>query len=114
MTGPSPAFLPTQLVLGVSDDLRSTGRVSHGWLGVEGATPAGTTGARVATVMSGSPATGLLQAGDVVVALNSVPIRSMADLRARLYVLPPDSTVGLEVTDGSTMRVVDVTLGASP
>jgi len=49
-----------------------------------------------------------------VVALNSVPIRSMADLRARLYVLPPDSTVGLEVTDGSTMRVVDVTLGASP
>ena len=113
-TGPSPAFLPTQLVLGVSDDLRSTGRVSHGWLGVEGATPAGTTGARVATVMSGSPATGLLQAGDVVVALNSVPIRSMADLRARLYVLPPDSTVGLEVTDGSTMRVVDVTLGASP
>lgn len=113
-TGPSPAFLPTQLVLGVSDDLRSTGRVSHGWLGVEGATPAGATGAQVATVMSGSPATGLLQAGDVVVALNSVPIRSMADLRARLYVLPPDSTVGLEVTDGSTMRVVDVTLGASP
>jgi S1-C subfamily serine protease len=113
--GPSPCFLPTQLVLGVSDDLRSTGRVSpHGWLGVEGATPPGTTGARVAAVMPGSPATGLLQAGDVVVALNSVPIRSMADLRARLYVLPPDSTVGLAVTDGSTTRVVDVTLGASP
>jgi putative serine protease PepD len=112
--GPSPSFLPTQLVLGVSDDLRSTGRVSHGWLGVEGATPAGTTGARVAAVMPGSPATGLLRADDVVVALNSVPIRSMADLRARLYVLPPDSTVGLAVTDGSTTRVVDVTLRASP
>ena len=33
-----PTYLPTQLVLGVADDLRSTGRVVHGWLGVEGAT----------------------------------------------------------------------------
>jgi S1-C subfamily serine protease len=113
-SGPSSTFLPTQLVLGVADDLRSTGHVAHGWLGVEGSTAAGSGGAEVATLMAGSPATGLLHPGDIVVALGSVPIRSMADLRARLYVLPPDSTVGLSVTDGSTTHVVDVTLSSSP
>jgi hypothetical protein len=39
----------------------------------------------------------------------------MADLRARLYVLAPNSTVGLSVVDGTaTPRVVDVTLGTAP
>jgi S1-C subfamily serine protease len=90
------------------------GRVSHGWLGVEGTTPAGSSGAKVAAIMPGSPAVGVLHPGDVVVALDSVPIRSMADLKARLYVLPPDSTVGLSIDDGSTTHVVDVTLSASP
>ncbi len=111
---PTPAFLPSQLVLGVTDDLRSTGRVSHGWLGVQGATAPGSGGALVATLMSGSPADGLLHPGDVVVAVDSEPVRSMADLRARLYVLSPNVTVGLSVVEGSTTRVVDVKLGASP
>ena len=35
-SGPSSTYLPTQLVLGVADDLRSTGHVVHGWLGVRG------------------------------------------------------------------------------
>jgi len=113
-SGPSASYLPTQLVLGVADDLRSTGRVIHGWLGVEGATASGPSGARVAALMAGSPATGLLRPGDVVVALGSIPIRSMADLRARLYVMPPQTTVGLAVLTGVSTRVVDVTLGASP
>jgi len=38
----------------------------------------------------------------------------MADLRARLYVLAPQTTVALSIIDGDTARVVDVTLGASP
>jgi S1-C subfamily serine protease len=112
--GPSSTYLPTQLVLGVADDLRSTGRVVHGWLGVQGDTATGSRGARVAALMPGSPAAGLLQGGDVVVAMGSVPIRSMADLRARLYVMAPETTVGLSVADGSSTHVVDVTLGASP
>jgi S1-C subfamily serine protease len=113
-SGSSSTYLPTQLVLGVADDLRSTGRVVHGWLGVEGATAPGTVGARVAALMPGSPAAGLLQPGDVVVAVGSTPIRSMADLRASLYVMPPRSTVGLSVLDGASTHVIDVTLGASP
>jgi serine protease Do len=113
-TGATSTFLPTQLVLGVADDLRSTGKVEHGWLGVQGATASTFGGAKVAALMAGSPAHGLLEPGDVVMALDSMPIRSMADLRARLYVLPPHSTVGLAVDDGSTTQVVDVTLSASP
>jgi S1-C subfamily serine protease len=64
--------------------------------------------------MTGSPAAGLLQSGDVVVALGSVPIRSMADLRGRLYVMAPKSKIELSVLEGATTHVVDVTLGASP
>jgi Lon-like protease len=64
--------------------------------------------------MAGSPATGLLQPGDVVVAMGTTPIRSMADLRGRLYVLAPSSKIKLSVLQGATTRVVDVTLGASP
>jgi serine protease Do len=113
-SGTSSTFLPTQLVLGVADDLRSTGKVEHGWLGVKGATASASGGARVAALMTGSPATGVLEPGDVVMAINSMPVRSMADLRARLYVLPPHSTVGLSVVEGSDTRAVDVTLSASP
>jgi S1-C subfamily serine protease len=113
-TGATSTFLPAQLVLGVADDLRSTGKVDHGWLGVQGATASTSGGARVAALMAGSPAHGVLEPGDVVMALDSMPIRSMADLRARLYVLPPHSTVGLAVDDGSTTHDVDVTLSASP
>jgi S1-C subfamily serine protease len=112
--GTSSTYLPTELVLGVADDLRSTGRVSHGWLGVTGSTEAGSNGARVATLLTGSPAAGRLSPGDVVVAMGATPIRSMADLWGRLYVLAPNSTVELSVLEGATTHEVDVTLGASP
>jgi S1-C subfamily serine protease len=107
-------FLPTNLVLGVADDLRSSGRVDHGWLGVEGGNASGTPGALVAALMSGSPAAGRLHAGEVIEALDATPIRTMADLRARLYVLPPHTTVALTVGDGASIQVVDVTLSSSP
>ncbi len=110
----TPVFLPSTLVLGVTDDLRSSGRVAHGWLGVEGYDASGTAGAQVVSLMSGSPAAGRLHAGEVIEEMDSVPIRTMAELRARLYVLTPATTVALAVLDGTTTRVVDVTLSASP
>jgi serine protease Do len=113
-SGTSSTYLPSQLVLGVADDLRSSGRVVHGWLGVKGDTAAGSSGALVASLMTGSPAIGLIHPGDVVTAMGAVPIRSMADLRGRLYVTAPETTVGLSVLDGSSTRVVDVTLSPSP
>ncbi len=88
----SPAtFLPSQLVVGVASDLRSRNRVVHGWLGVSGADAPGGVGATVVQVQSGSPAANRLQVGQVIVAVNAVPVRTMAELRARLYVLPPEA-----------------------
>jgi S1-C subfamily serine protease len=110
----APTFLPTQLVLGVADDLRSNGRVSQGWLGISGSTAPGQAGVAVAKVKAGSPAAGHLQPGDVIAELNSVPIRTMADLRGRLYVLPPATPVTLSVRQGTTSDDVGVTLSASP
>jgi putative serine protease PepD len=112
--GAAPTYLPTHLVLGVADDLRSNDRVQHGWLGVEGTDAGGPSGAQVATVMAGSPAAGRLHAGEVIQSVNSLPTRTMAELRGRLYALAPATPVVLSVVDGSSTSVVDITLSASP
>jgi S1-C subfamily serine protease len=115
-------FLPTQLVLGVADDLRSDQRVAHGWLGVGGTDASAgdssgataLTGAEVASIASNSPAMGRLHVGDVIVAVDSLPVRTMAELRSRLYVLAPNAQVQLSVLEGTATRLVDVTLSGSP
>jgi len=109
-----PVFLPTSLILGVTDDLRSKSRVTHGWLGVDGPDSVTTTGATVAAVVAGSPAEGMLHPGETITGIGSYPVRSMAELRARLYVLAPETAVVLSVLDGTVTRIVDVTLSPSP
>ena len=113
---PGTTFLPSQLVVGVADDLRSGDRVVAGWLGIEGTDAPGDTGAKVETVSAGSPAAaGKLQPGQVVVAVDSLPVRTMAELRARIYVLPPGSAVTLSLRQptGTATKAVGVTLGRS-
>jgi S1-C subfamily serine protease len=112
--GAAPSsFLPTQLVVGVADDLRSGNKVVHGWLGVEGSDQPGG-GAKVVQVQANSPAAhGGLQAGQVIVAVNSMPVRTMAELRSRLYVLAPGASVALAVQGASGTKVVNLTLAAS-
>jgi S1-C subfamily serine protease len=113
-SGSAPVtFLPTQLVVGVADDLRSNDRVVHGWLGVGGGDAANGSGAMVQTVAATGPAAKVLRAGDVIVAVNALPVRTMAELRARLYVLAPGAPVAVSVQEGGDIRVVDVTLGGS-
>jgi S1-C subfamily serine protease len=116
-TGAATTFLPTQLVLGVSDDLRSDTRVVHGWLGLSGtdapANGSGTAGAEVAAVKSDGPASGRLHVGDEIIGVDDSPVRTMAELRGRLYVLAPGTTVQLSVLSGNVTRVVDVTLTSS-
>jgi putative serine protease PepD len=112
--GTTPAtFLPSDLVVGVADDLRSQDRVVHGWLGVQGTDAPDEAGARVAQVQSDGPASGRLQVGQLIVAVDSTPVRSMAELRGRLYVLPPGATVTLSVQQPGGTRDVDVKLGTS-
>ena len=104
-------FLPSDLVVGVANELRSQNRVVHGWLGVQGADAPDGAGATVAQVTSGGPAAGRLQVGQLITAVNATPVRSMAELRAVLYVLPPGAAVSLSVQQPA--GTVDVTLGTS-
>jgi S1-C subfamily serine protease len=110
----SLTFLPTQLVVGVANDLRSGNKVVHGWLGVEGTDQTGLAGAKVVQVQANSPAAhGGLQAGQLIVGVNSTPVRTMAELRSRLYVLAPGAAVALAVQGASGTKVVNLTLGGS-
>jgi len=110
--GPA-TFLPSQLVVGVADDLRSRNRVVHGWLGVAGSDAPSGGGARVDEVSADSPAQGKLAVGQVVVGVNAMPVRTMAELRARLYVLAPGAAVAVSVQQAAGTKVVDLTLGGS-
>jgi serine protease DegS len=111
--GALSTFLPTQLVVGVADDLRSRARVVHGWIGVEGTDLANGGGAKIVTVKANGPAAGRLQSGQVIVAVDSQPVRTMAELRARLYVLPPGAPVTVSVEGPGATHAVSVTLSAS-
>jgi len=111
-------FLPTETVLGVTAQLASSGQVHHGWLGITGhdATPAdhAPAGALVASVVPGGPAAGSLNPGDVITEVNGAPVRSMAELRSRLYLLGPGTPVHLEVARARSTRSVAVVLSSSP
>jgi S1-C subfamily serine protease len=108
-----PTFLPSGIVVGVADDLRSESKVVHGWLGITGGDAPNDGGAKVAEVQSGSPAAGRIGVGQVIVGVNGKPVRSMAELIGRLYVLPPGAPVALTVQQADGTNVVDVTLSAS-
>jgi S1-C subfamily serine protease len=51
--------------------------------------------------------------GQLIVAMNATPVRSMAELRARLYVLPPGAPISISVQQPGGPKVVDITLGRS-
>jgi len=108
-------FLPSSLVIGVADDLRSSDKVVHGWLGISGADAPAGDGATVESVTPGGPADhARLEPGQVIEAVNAAPVRTMAELRARLYVLSPGAVVALSVAqDSGGTKVVDVKLGTS-
>ena len=106
-------FLPSDLVVGVADDLRSRNRVVHGYLGVGGGDAPNGSGARVEVVQAGSPAAGRLQTGQVIVAVNALPVHSMAELRGRIYVLAPGAAIVLSVQQAAATKVVDLTLSGS-
>jgi len=141
VNGQSKVFLPAQLVVGVANSLAVSGRVDHGWLGIQGGdapTPAITTttsatvapvtptreadagerwpggGALVEAVEPNGASAGLLRPGEVIRSIDGQPVRTMAQLRNRLYVLPPGTRVVLGVSDRGTSTSVAVDLAGSP
>jgi S1-C subfamily serine protease len=113
-------FIPSDLVQSVSRKLAAGGPVDHGWLDVAAVdlppAPAGfgVQGAVVSAVASGGAADAALRPGDVIMAVDGQPVRSMAELRARLYVEPPGASVTLRVLRQGAPASVVVHLAPSP
>jgi S1-C subfamily serine protease len=113
-------FVPAPLLLGITGELERWGHVRHGWLNVtadDAAPPAGqtgTVGARVVKVTRGGVAQWSLRPGDVIVAIGGSPVRSMAELRARLYVLRAGQPVSIAVRRGGAAVTTEIALGSSP
>ena len=104
-------FLPSDLVLAVADDLRSRGHVARGFLGIEGTNAPEGPGAVIESVGANGPAAGRLNRGEVIVAVDNQPVRTMAELLTRLYALDPGTGVQLDVENASQKSSVGVTLG---
>jgi S1-C subfamily serine protease len=109
-------FVPSWLAVGVAKRLVAHRRVVHGWLDVVGAN--GQDGAEVVGVPADGPAAiAGLKPGDLVVGITTSygtePIRSMDDLKGRLYLEPPGAKVGLEVIRGGQELVLDPVLAAA-
>jgi S1-C subfamily serine protease len=85
----------------VSQDLISTGRVIHGWLGITGETVSVSDTSTAVEVLSvaqgGAAAKAGVEPGDLIKAVNGQPIRTMADIVAALYSMPPNKAISLNV-----------------
>ncbi len=119
-SGTDRSFLPMSLVMGVSNDLVTIGRVRHGWLGVTdgtadgGAEPSDTTGATVVWVDPRGAAARTLRPGDVIVRVDGWRVHSAADLRSMLYVMAPGTKVAVIAKRGARVVRAVVELAPSP
>jgi serine protease Do/serine protease DegQ len=104
--------VPSFIARAVMDQLIRYGEVRRGRLGIGMQDLTGGEGAVVAEVQPGSPAAQSgLRKGDVVTAFNGRPVRSAAELRARLGVTPVGESVELEVQRGKERQVLKPRIG---
>jgi serine protease Do len=117
--------IPIDVALEVQSQLKNTGRVTRGWLGIniqeitrELADSFGmknTQGALVAGVEKGSPAekAGLL-AGDVILKFDNKPISTSSDLPRVVAGTKPGKEVGVEVLRKGSVKTLPLTVGEMP
>jgi len=117
--------VPSRIAQRVVDELRRTGRVERGWLGVslqpvdrelaEALGIAESRGALISGIEPGSPAArGGLRPGDVVMAIEDTPIRAPRDLATAVGDRKPGTTVAVTIQrDGKEVRE-RVALGTPP
>lgn len=118
--------IPAKTAENVMNQIVKTGKVSRGFMGVQIQNlspaiakqfnaPAGTRGALIGDVTSGSPAEKAgLKAGDVITEVDGARITDSADLRVRIASLSPQSTAHLKVLREGSARDVNIVLGSKP
>jgi Do/DeqQ family serine protease len=104
--------VPAFIARAVMDQLIRYGEMRRGRLGLSMQDVIGGQGAAVAEVQPESPALQAgLRKGDVITAFNGRPVRSAAELRARLGVMPVGETVELRVQRGGESRSLKARIG---
>ncbi len=117
--------IPIDVAMDISEQLRTDGKVSRGWLGVviqevnrdlaESFGLERPTGALVAQVMDGGPAAkGGLRVGDVILSVNDNAIDMSADLPHLIGTIKPDTEARLGIVREGSRETLTITVGALP
>lgn len=111
---------PVEVARDVAHQLIDTGRAIHAWLGIEGEDVIGDggddkAGALVRSVVPSSPAAeaGILE-GDVIIAIEGRPVRSMLSLMVNLRTYSPGQAVVMKLRRGGQDQEVRPTLKERP
>jgi len=129
--------IPISTARDVADQIISTGKVAHAWLGIEGNELTANVakalslsvqqGVLVGQVVNGSPADkaglhggttsvtvegqSIMSGGDVIVTIDGTQIHTFADLAETIARHSPGDTIPLQVLRGGNTMTVQVTLG---
>lgn len=109
--------IPSNEAKRIADELISTGKASHAWLGVSLTDGSGTAdgatrnGAQLAQIVPGTPAAEAgLQQGEIVVKVDGETVTSAESLTAQIRERAPGDKVTLSVIRGGAVQDVSVTL----
>jgi serine protease Do len=117
--------VPINMARADMDQIVAHGKVEHGYLGIlpQDVTPAlaksfnasDTNGALVGQITANSPAAHSdLKQGDIIVAVNGQPVTTANELRMKIGMMAPNSTVALKVMRNGQPVNVSITLGEYP
>ena len=117
--------IPIDVAIDVSNQLKSGGKVTRGWLGIaiqeitkELADSFGmknTNGALVAGIEKGGPADkGNLEIGDVIIKFDGKPILSSSDLPRAVATVKPGKVASAEVFRKGTFKTLSIMVGEMP
>src|SRR5690554_1024904 len=114
-----------EMAMDVADQLKSSGKVERGWLGVviqevnkdlaESFGLDKPAGALVVQMLEDSPASkGGIRLGDVILSMNDKPVVMSADLPHLIGALKPGATARLEVMREGKRQTLKIKVGAAP
>jgi serine protease Do len=118
--------IPSNQAISVYEQLKSTGKVTRGWLGVAigdvSAQPGlgrsfgleDDQGVLVNDTIPGTPAAGKLEKGDIIIALDGKPVDGTHTLRNQIAAKPPGAEVNLTVMRNREKQEVTIQLGEQP
>jgi serine protease Do len=117
--------IPMDVVMNIVDQIKTTGKAAHGWLGVqiqdvtrELAESFGMKkpqGALVSKVLPNSPAEkAQLQIGDIITEFNGQPIETSGDLPPMVGITPINNKATLKIIRQGEVKTIDFKIGLLP